>query len=256
MQEMKFMENLKLNKNRSICLTAIILIVAAQAAQKILQVVIEPTLTFGVICAIVYTIIVAVVYFLLCKETSSFLGILAALLALKMLPPSITHLVNVSADAAMVYFLVQKMSQILFAVLVYKFYCAQEKPRAIKALPVLLIIIAVPFTNQIAEFAGSYFLFKTGSMIVPYFVQYICYAAAALVILIVSYKCGRESMRFAAYFQFCAFGINMFRMLGKLGYFIIAQQHISKSIYGWVFLFAVLIVAYAIALKKSDQLTE
>ena len=253
---MRFMDKMKLDRNKSICLGAVILIVLAQAAEKILEVSITPSQTAGIVCALVYTVVVAVVYFLVSRSTSSLMGILAALLALKMLPPNITYLSGIAPDESMVYFIVQKMTQILFAVLIYKFYCAQEKPRQIRALPILLLILAVPFANEISAFFGQYFLYKTGSMILPFLTQYACYALAALVILVVSYKCGKDSMRFAAYFEFVAFGINIFRQIGKLGYYMISDQHISKSLYGWIILFAALIVIYAVALAKSKKVTE
>ena len=98
--------------------------------------------------------------------------------------------------------------------------------------------------------------YKTGNMIAPYFTQYICYAAAILVILAVGYKCGKESFRFTAYFEFVALSINIFRQAGKIGYFIVSNQHISKSIYGWVVLFAGLMILTALMLKKSKGLPE
>ena len=247
------MAKIKMDKNKALCLASIIIIVFAQALEKILGVTITPSQTSGLICAMFYTLLVAVVYFLISKTTSSLMGILAALLAMKMMPPNIVYLADYTTDGTMLYFIVQKFSVLLFAVLVYKFYAEQEKPRAIKPLPILMLFLAIPFSNQISNFACSYFLVKTGSMLIPYLTQYACYAAAVIVILVVSYKCGKESFRFTAYFEFIALGINTFRQLGKLAYLIVSGQHVSKSIYGWIILFVAFIVVYAVMLKKSNQ---
>ena len=250
------MDKLKMNKNQSLCVLSIAIVVFAQALEKILEVVITPGQFVGVICAMFYTLLVALVYFIISKGSSSFMGILAALLALKMLPPKITYLSQYSPDGAMLYYIVQKAAVVIFALLVYKFYREQEEPRQIKPLVLVALIGAVPFFNEISSYTASYLLFKTGTMVLPYFAQYACYAAAALLILGVAFYCGKESMRFAAYFQFIAFSINIFRMLGKTAYFIIAGQHVSKSIYGWIVLFAALIVIYAIAFKRNKKLNE
>ena len=250
------MDKIKISKNQSLCVLAIAIVVFAQALEKILEVVITPGQFVGVMCAMLYTVLVALVYFIISKGSSSFMGILAALLALKMLPPKITYLSQYSPDGAMLYFVVQKAAVLIFALLVYKFYREQEQPRQIKPLVLVALIGAVPFFNEISAYTSSYLLYKTGSMILPYFSQYACYAAAALMILGVAFYCGKESMRFAAYFQFIAFSINIFRMLGKIAYLAIAGQYISKSIYGWILVFAGLMVIYVIAFKRNKKLNE
>ncbi|MBR0412120.1 MAG: hypothetical protein IJI47_00940 [Eubacterium sp.] len=250
------MENLKLNKNRSLCLAAIIITVACQAIEKILEVAVHPGQTIGLICAMLYTLCVAVVYYIITKGTSSFMGILAALIAFKMMPPPITYLTRVSPDGAMLYFIVQKVALILFAVLVYKFYREQETPRAIKPLPILVIVLAVPFFNEISSFTSSYLQFKTGSVIPSYLAQYACYAAAVLITLAIAYTSGRESMRFAAYFEFCALGINTCRQLGKLGYYIATEHQLSKSTALWIVVLVGLAVVNFIMLNKSKKAEE
>lgn len=247
------MEKVKADKNKTLCVAAIVITVAAQAFEKIFSVATQPSQAKGLLSAMIYTVVVAVVYYLISKATSSFMGLLASLIAFKMAPPNINYLTTVSVDGAMLYFIVQKAAMVLFAVLVYKFYREQQKPRAIKPLPLLVIAVAVPFFNEIANYTCSYLYYKTGSMMMPYFAQYACYAAAVIITLVIAYISGKESMRFAAYFEFCALSINTCRQLGKIGYFAVTNQHISKSLYVWIVVLAGLMVVTAYLLNKSKK---
>ncbi|MBQ9517399.1 MAG: hypothetical protein IJR60_04925 [Eubacterium sp.] len=247
------MEKIKLQKNTLPCVIAIIITVGIQAFEKIIEIATDPGQATGLICAMFYTLCVAVVYYLITKGTSSFMGILAALLALKMMPPKMNYLTSVTPDGSMLYFIVSKVAVVLFAVLVYRFYREQEQPRAIKPLPILIIIVAVPFFNEISAFANNYLLYKTGSMVMPYLAQYACYAAAVLVTLAVAYASGKESMRFAAYFEFCALGINTVRQIGKIAYYGASGQHISKSYFLWIVVLVALAVIAFVMLKRSEK---
>ena len=247
------MAKIKLDKSQTPFLVAIIITVAAQAFEKIFEVAVDVNQFTGLICAMVYTLLVAVVYYIISKGTGTLMGILSAMLALKMMPPKMGYLASVSADGAMLYFLVGKVAVVLFAVLVYKFYREQETPHPIKGLTLLAILLAVPFFNEIASFTGNYLLYKTGSMLLPYFAQYACYAAAVLITFAIAYVSSKDSMRFAACFEFCALGINILRQIGKIGYLAVSHQHISKSIYGWIVVLAALIAIGAFMLAKSKK---
>ncbi len=247
------MKNVKVGTNETLCVLSVILIVVAQAAEKIIEVAAAPGKTLALCCALIYTVLVGAVYLFIKKGDSSFMGMFASLLALKMLPPNINYFASVSPDGAMTYFVLQKASVVIFAVLLYKFYREQPQPRSIKPLTLVALVGAVPFFNTISATTTSFLLYKTGSMMLPYFAEYACYAAAALVILGIAYKSGYASMRFAAYFEFAAFGINIVRRAGKIGYFLMSNQHVSKSIYGWIVLYLVLAAVFAFALSKSKK---
>ncbi len=247
------MGKLRLDKSQTPFLVAIIITVAAQAFEKIIEVAVDVNQFTGLVCAMVYTLLVAVVYYIISKGTGTLMGILSAMLALKMMPPKMGYLTNVSVDGAMLYFLVSKVAVVLFAVLVYKFYREQETPHPIKGMPILVVLFAVPFFNEIASFASSYLLGKTGSMLLPYFAQYACYAAAVLITFAIAFISSKDSMRFVAYFEFCALGINTLRQIGKIGYLAISHQHISKSIYGWIVVLVVLAAVGAFMLAKSKK---
>ncbi len=251
------MEKMKLNKNQTLGIFAAVLIVLSQACEKILEVVITPSQTTALVCAMVYTIVVAVVFLIVTKLESPFLGIFASMLAVKMLPPNITYIASVTADGAMLYFILSKVVFVLFALLALRFYRVQKNDEEhIRAVPIIILFYAVPFFNQIEAFTSAYFMEKTGSMLLPFLTQYACYAAASIIILAVAFKCGKASMRFASYFEFCAFGINIFRQLGKICYFAATGQHISKSLFGWIIVLAGLIVINAIMLNKSKKSVE
>ena len=250
---MSFMAKTKLSKSQLLCTVAIVITVAAQALEKILEVAIQPSQISALVCAMVYTIAVACVYFLISKSTNTFWGLLASLLAFKMMPPKINYILNVTVDGGMLYFIVQKVAILLFLVLAYRFYRAQEKQHCVNIIPVFILAAAVPFFNEISAFVDNYFLYKTGSMILPFLTNYACYTLAVVTALAVAFISGKESMKFAAFYEFCALGINMFRQIGKIGYFITTNQHVSKSFYGWIAVLAVLMVVTAVLLKKSNS---
>ena len=250
------MEKLKPNKSQTMCVFAIALVVFAQALEKILEVAITPSKDLGIIFAMLYTVITAVVFVIVSRSQSSFTGMLAAIFALKMLPPKITYLAAVDVDATMLYYIVQKMSVVLFAVLIYKMYKMQEEPRQIKPLPVLVLILSVPFFNEISVFFQKYLLFKSGTMLYSFFAEYICYAVAVMLILAVAYGTGGKTLKFVTYFQVTALCINILRTLGKVGYFAVSHQHISKSLYGWIIVYAALIVVFLVSNKMLKSKSE
>jgi len=246
------MEKTKMTKDKQICLFSIALVILAQASEKILFAATPATEKLTVLLALIYTALTAIVFFLVQKTKEPFFGLLAALFGYKMLPPILSAINEFSLDAAFLYFIVKKAAAVLFVVLTYKFYQMQEKPRAIKAVPLLVIMLAVPFFNEIITAGGNYFMAKTGNMLYVYLLSYACYAASALVIFAVAYLSGRDSFRFAAYFEFAAFGVNAFRQIGKIAYFGVLHEHISKSFYGWLLVYAVLTVLFIVGLKKKN----
>ena len=86
-------------------------------------------------------------------------------------------------------------------------------------------------------------------MLLGYFSQFACYAAATLIILVIAYCSGAYSLRFAAGYEFIALFINIVRVGAKIGYRVINSWHISKSFFVWIALYAVLMVCFAAALK-------
>ncbi len=240
------MKKLK-SKDARLCILTMVIAAGSYAAEKLIEIYIHPSFKLGIILALISLCLMAAVIAILAKTKDAFFSLLAGLFGYKMMPVPILFLGNVSQDANMIYYLVKQASVIVFAALIYRAYCLQEKPRAIKPLPLLALMAATPFFTQIGGTLTGYFDAKTGSMLFGYLSQYACYALAAVVILAVAYVSGYESMRFTAYFEYVALGINFLRVAGKILIKLIYQVHISKSLYIWLVLYAVLAACFFIA---------
>lgn len=240
-------------KENMMCALATAIIVATYAAQRILEVSVKADKSLALILAIVYTLLLAVVLLLISRSNNSYFGILAALIGYKMMPPPLNFLSQTTVDGATLYYLVGRGAAVIFILVVYKLYKMQEEPHEIRSLPILTILLSVPFFMEISTVVSRYLMYKTGNMLYCYFAQFALYAAAVLVILGVAYISGYTSLRFTAYFEFTALGINILRQVGKIGYFAIAGEHISKSYYVWIALFAALIICFIIATKVKEK---
>ncbi len=245
------MGKIKLSKDKRLCLFSIAIITVSFAIEKIIEWNIFPGKEFSLILAFIFTLLLAAVVYIISKSKSSFYALLAALIGYKMMPPPIASMQYTTAHGDMLYFIVQKVAVILFVILIFKFYNIQEKPRSIKSLPILAIMFAVPFFMGIAAKLSTYFYNETGSMLYSYFSQFLCYIIASAVILIVAYCSNYDSMRFTAYFEFAALGINVLRKAGAIAVNIIDGNHVSKSYYCWIAIYFVLIIAFYIAKKKK-----
>ncbi len=245
----------KLDKDSRVSIITTVIILISYAAQRLIGFYIEPTKQFVILLAMFNTLLLLAVILILLKRTNVFYSLLAALIAFKMLPVGIPSLGQFSQDADILYYIVAKAAVVIFAFTAYKIYKSQEEPKAIKPLPVAAILLAVPFFSQIAAVLTDYFLNKTGSMLPGYISQYACYAAAALLILGLAYTSNYDTMRFAAYFEYAALTINIIRMAGKIVLLATTSQHISKSLYGWIIVYAALIIIYIIVknIKKKKE---
>ena len=246
-------------KDNIMCALAAMIIVLSNGAEKIIEVTLTPSKSLALILAIVYTCLLLVSYTLISKSKNSYFGILAALLGYKMMPPAINFMAGQTADGYALYFIVSKMAAVLFVVTVYRLYKLQEEPHEVRSMPLLIIMLSVPFFTKIAQTVSGYLMFKTGNMLYCYFAQFALYTAAVLVVLGVAYQSGYSSLKFTAYFEFAALSINILRMLGKIGYFAINHEHISKSYFVWIAIFVVLMGCFVVAVnvkKKELQKAE
>ncbi|MBR2100450.1 MAG: hypothetical protein IJ927_03890 [Eubacterium sp.] len=244
------------SKQNIMCAVAMIIIVASYAAQRILELVITPGKNVALLISIIYIILLAVVFYLISKSNNTFFGLLTALIGYKMMPPPVTYL-SQTIDGQTLYSLVCKAAAIVFVVVIYKLYKSQSEPHEIRSMTLLAILLSVPFFNKVSQIVTTYFYVKTGNMLYCYFTQYILYALAILFIVIVAYKCGYSSLKFAACFEYTALSINIVRVASKVCYLAISKQHISKSLYAWIAVYAVLIVFVAVVtnIQKKKELT-
>ncbi len=245
---------IELKKDTSLCILAVIIIVVSYAAERCIELFTTPSIKAGMLMALVLTVLLCVVVAILAKTNDSFTGLLAALIGYKMMPPSISYLNEFSLDGDMLYYLLRCAAKIIFIILVFRLYNMQERPRKITALPLCALLFAVPFMSDIGKALTSYFLQKTGSMLGGYFSQYACYTVATLAILVLAFVSSYPTMRFTAYFEFTALSLNILRIGAKIGYRVLNNMHISKSLYGWIILYVALIALFFIfkIVKKKN----
>ena len=244
----------KITKDRLLCLLSLAVIIASYGAEKIIELFVVPAQHTGLLLAMIMTALLGVITLLLAKTNDSFMGLLAALIGYKMMPVNISFLSAESLDGSMLYYLVRQAARLIFIVLVFRLYNMQERPRKITALPLCAMLFAVPFFNGISTEMTDYFLQKTGSMLGGFLSQYACYAAASLIILALAFVSTYDSMRFATYFELAALGINILRQAAKIGYRLYNGYHISRSLYGWIILYVLIIAVFFIAkaVKKKN----
>lgn len=242
-----------LTKNKALSLASIAVIVGSYACVKIANMVACLDRTASLIIALGMVVLLALVCFLLSKCESAFMGLLAAIIGYKMMPVAIPSLGRVSVDASMLYFVFQKAGVLIFVLLIIKFYKMQNSTEKIKVLPILALMCAVTFASSVSGQSYAYFIEKTGSMLGYYYTGFVCYIIASLVILLVSYCSNYESMRFAAYFEFVAMGINILRRGAVAVLGIIGSYHVSKSIYVWIVIYAGVIVAFYLAKEHKKK---
>ncbi|MBR4241408.1 MAG: hypothetical protein IKR97_04220 [Eubacterium sp.] len=247
------MKNKFFTKENIMCVAATIIIVLSYGAQRIIEAVLSPDKKLALILAIIYTLLLAVVLWLISKSNNSYFGILAALIGYKMMPPPNNFLAQTTVDGSTLYYLVGRAAVVLFIVIIYKLYKMQEEPHEIRSLPLLTIMLSVPFFNGISQVITNYLLYKTGNMLYCYFAQFALYTAAVLLILAIAYISGCSSLKFTAYFEYTALSINILRQLGKIGYFALNHEHISKSYFVWIGIYAALMICFAVARKKKEK---
>lgn len=242
----------KHNTDKLMPISAIFIIVAGYAGERLINMLCRPEGKEQLLMAFAFTMLLGIVCFLIFKAKDIFLGLLAALIGYKMMPPDMSFLSN-NTDGGMLYFVVKHVAVILFVLLIYRFYKMQEKPRSIQALPILTAMVAVTFANGFSAQTLDYFQQKTGSMLGFYFTKFICYILASLVILIVAYHSNYESMRFIAYYEFVALGINIAKRAAVVILNLVNAQHVSKSYYCWLVIYAVLIALFYFAKEKKKK---
>lgn len=247
------MENIKLNRDKGLCLFSIVIIVASYAVERLIEIFFTPTKSFALALGAVLIVLTVIVFVILLKTNNPFFGLLTSLLGYKMMPPSVRMLTEKSLYGEEAYYLACKAAVILFVILIIRFYLMQNGTDKIKALPILAIMLVVPFFSEIGAQSLDFFLTKTGSMLGYYIANFVCYTAASLIILGIAYKSNYESMRFTAYFEFVALGVNALKRIGAVIANVPQGIHISRSYYVWIAIYAVLIVCFFFAKQKKKK---
>lgn len=244
----------KLSGDKIKCLSAIAIIVGCYGVQRLVEVFSSPSTktTLAMMFMFVFGLVAAV--YLIANSKHALMGMLASLIGYKMMPPAMPGLQYVSVDGSMIYFVIQKFSVVLFIVLTIKMYRLQKEPAKVKALPVLACMCVVPFMLQTSVQLGDYLMYQIApTMLYSYFSQFVFYIIATAVILLVAYQANYESMRFVAYFEFVAIGINILRKVGLISALLIQNEHVSKSYYVWIFIYVVCIIMTLFAKKSKGK---
>lgn len=247
----------KLSKGKLYCLISVIIIFGSYIIQKVLHISCDITREFAIVEAIIFSLAAAAVFLLVIKSSESFYGILTAIFGLRMMPPDISGLEKLSPEANIVYFLVQKFSMLIFALAILKIYEQQKKPKQIRAFPILCTILIVPFFMDIQSGISVFLPSVTGSyMLYSYFSGFILYSAAMIILLFVAAKSNLPSAKLITDYQMVALLLNIGRRCCAVIIALAQGNHISRSYYCWILIYAFFFAAFLILRKKKNATTE
>lgn len=247
----------KLSKGKLYCLISVIIIFGSYIVQKILHICCDINREFAIIEAIVFSLAAAIVFLLVTKSNEGFYGILTAIFGLRMMPPDISELERFSPEANIVYFLVQKFSILIFALAILKIYEQQQKPKQIRAFPILCTIFIVPFFMDIQSEISVFLPSVTSSyMLYSYFSGFILYSAAMIILLFVATKSNVPSAHLITDYQMVALLLNFGRRCCAIIITLAQGNHISRSYYCWILIYAFFFIAFCILRKRKNAVTE
>lgn len=244
----------KMTKGKIYCLTAVAIILGSYIIQKILHIVFDITREFAIIEAIVFTVATVIVFFLVTKSKETFYGILTAIFGFRMMPPDISNLAKLSPEANIVYFIVQKFSLLIFALAILWLYEQQEKPKQLKALPILCTMVVVPFfmdtQSEIAVYINS---IANGNLIYSYFTGFIFYSLSMIILLFVATRTNVTGAKLIIDFQFVALLLNFGRRVCAVAINLAQGNHISRSYYCWIAIYIFFFIAFYVLRKKKTS---
>lgn len=244
----------KISKNKLYCLSAVMIIFCSYIAQRVLHICCDITKEFAIVEAIIFSIATIIVYFLVTKSKDSFYGILTAIFGFRMMPPTINGFEQLSAEANIVYFLVQKFSMLIFAVAILKLYEMQEKPKKIRAFPILCTILIVPFFLNIQGELSNYInSIADGNMLYSYFAGFILYTLAMIILMFIAVKSNTDSARLITDYQMIALLLNIGRRICAVAINLAWGNHISRSYYCWILIYTFFFIAFYVLRRKKLQ---
>lgn len=242
------MKNTENKTGKLYCLISVLLIIGSYAYKG------QSSRTLVLCEAIVFTVVAAAVYFLAIKSNDVFFGILTAVLGFRMLPPEIPALADFSAAGELVYYIVGRFSIVLFAIVIIKLYTAQDEPRQIKPVPILLLLFGVPFTmeaaGKVSEFA---YLHIASTMLYPYFISFTAYAAILLFTLWYASRSDHLNAMLITDYTIVALFVNMARRLAAIFVCAVHSEHISKSYFCWVAIYIFFIAMFSLLRRKKQS---
>ncbi len=243
----------KMSVGKIYCLISVAIIFGSYIIQRILNICLDITREFAIIEAIVFSLATVIVFFLVTKSKETFYGILTAIFGLRMMPPIINNFENLSPEANIVYFLVKKFSIIIFAAAVLWLYEQQEKPKELKAFPILCTVFVVPFFTDIQEEISIYInSIANGNMIYSYFSAFIFYSLSMIILLFVAARSNKLSAKLIVDFQLTALLLNFGRRVCAIVINLAQGNHISRSYYCWIAIYVFFFIAFYVLKKKKS----
>lgn len=236
--------NAKLSKGKIYCIISAVFIFGFYILERVIDICFGVTKNIAVTQAIVYTLATVIIYFLVSKSEETFYGLLTAIFGFRMMPTKINGLSQVSEEAGLVYFIVQKFSLIIFAILIIKLYRLQKAPREIKPIPILVTIVAVPFSIEVYTYVSEALLNITGNMLYSYFACFAIYSLTLIVLLCMAVMTDYHSSRLVADYEIVALSLNLGRRICTVIILASKGVHISKSYYCWIAIYAFFMAAF------------
>ena len=242
----------KVNKGKLYCLISAIIIIGCYAVQRLTSVAFPIDRSLAIIEAMIFSAFVAVVYFLVTKSEEPFYGILISILGFKMMPPNISYLKELSLGADIVYYIVTKAAVVIFAFAIIKLFKEQKYEQKIKALPILFLIAAVPFTNEIASTLSDFsYSLTNGSKLYEYFIRFAIYSVTMLITLYYASKSNKINAKLLCDYTIIALLVNVARRISVIIILAVQNTHISKSYFCWLAIYIFFIAAFSVLKSKK-----
>ncbi|MGN0521642.1 MAG: hypothetical protein ACI4IQ_03280 [Eubacterium sp.] len=244
------------SKGKIYCLISAAVIFGCYIAERIITITATPSRTLAIGMAFAFSLAVAVVYFLVVKSNEIFYGILTAVFGFRMLPPALPMLEKFSPAANIVYFVVEKAALVIFALAIINLYQRQKKPRLIKPIPILCLLITVPYLMEIAGVIGAFFTSRfNGNKLYEYFTAFLFYAIAMIITLYIASRSNKVSACLMLDYQLVALIINAGRRICAIIITTLNGNHISRSYYCWLLIYAFFFIAFLALRKKKKSST-
>lgn len=242
----------KIDRGKLYCMASAIIIIGCYAVQKLTAASFSVNRNFAIIEAMIFSIFVAVVYFLVTKSKEPFYGILISILGFKMMPPDIFALKSLSPEADIVYYIVAKAAVVIFAFAIIKLFREQKYEQKIKVLPILFLITAVPFTNEIAAVLGEFVNgYAKGNRVYEYFICFAFYSLTMFVTLLYASKSNKINAELLCDYTIVALFVNLARRISVIIIYSVQGLHISKSYFCWSAIYIFFIAAFSVLRYKK-----
>lgn len=244
----------KLSTGNTYCLISAFIIFVSYIGERFVNIFIQHSRGLALGEAFFFSLMTFAVYMLLVNSQEPFYGILIAAFGFRMMPPNILGLINSESMAAgVVYYIVEKMAMIIFAFAILRLYKLQDPDDYISPLSIIAILVLMPFANDVTSVISNYLLAFTGKMYASYFASFAIFTAVQLVLLFLASQTTNKGARFICNFQIVALLLNFARKITAVIIMTARAQHVSKSYYVWIVIYAFFDVVFILMSKKRKD---